>query len=172
MGRDELAAWLAGHASGDRTGVDAIGHWGSGTGDLRALALAAGDGAAAYVDLTQLSSDDDRALARWLADPTRRKAMHDAKGPLLAIWARGLELDGLTARYLKRELKVEVPGANQDEDQLALDFGDDDSGAKVAADAAMVRARAVIDLADALALTGIVFFRSCSLPGWEESRPV
>ena len=173
LGPGELAAWLAGHASGDRTGVDAIGHWGSGTGDLRALALAAGDGAAAYVDLTQLSSDDDRALVRWLADPTHRKAMHDAKGPLLAIWSRGLDLDGLTsdtqlaayltrpdqrtfdladltARYLKRELKVEVPGANPDEDQLALDFGDDDSGAKVAADAAMVRARAVIDLADAL----------------------
>jgi DNA polymerase I len=173
LGPSELAAWLAGHASGDRTGVDAIGHWASGTGDLRALALAAGDGTAAYVDLTQLSPDDDRALAHWLADPTHRKAMHDAKGPLLAIWARGLDLDGLTsdtqlaayltrpdqrtfdladltARYLKRELKVEVPGVTQDEDQLALDFGDDDSGAKVAADAAMVRARAVIDLADAL----------------------
>jgi DNA polymerase-1 len=173
LGPSELAAWLAEHASADRTGVDAIGHWGSGTGDLRALALATGDRAAAYVDLTQLSVDDDRALARWLADPTHRKAMHDAKGPLLAIWSRGLDLDGLTsdtqlaayltrpdqrtfdladltARYLKRELKVEVPGAAPDEDQLALDFGDDDSGAKVAADAAMVRARAVIDLADAL----------------------
>jgi DNA polymerase-1 len=173
LGPDELAAWLAEHATGDRTGVDAIGHWGSGTGDLRALALAAGDGTAAYVDLTQLVPDDDRALADWLADPTHRKAMHDAKGPLLALWARGLDLDGLTsdtelaayltrpdqrtfdladltARYLKRELKVELPGEMPDEDQLALDFGDDDSGAKVAAEAAMVRARAVIDLADAL----------------------
>ena len=169
----QLTAWLSEHATGDRTGVDAIGHWGSGTGDLRALALAAGDGAAAYVDLIQLSPEDDRALATWLADGTRRKAMHDAKGPLLAIWARGLDLDGLTsdtqlaayltrpdqrtfdladltARYLKRELKVEMPGATPDDDQLALDFGDGDSGAKVAADAAMVRARAVIDLADAL----------------------
>ncbi len=34
--------------------------------------------------------------------------------------------------------------------QLALDFGDDDSGARLAAEASMVRARAVIDLADAL----------------------
>ena len=56
--------------------------------------------------------------------------MHDAKGPLLALWARGWELAGLTSdtqlaayltrpdqrtfdladltiRYLKRELKVE-----------------------------------------------------------------
>src|SRR5215212_6228037 len=103
----QLTAWLSEHATGDRTGVDAIGHWGSGTGDLRALALAAGDGAAAYVDLIQLSPEDDRALATWLADGTRRKAMHDAKGPLLAIWARGLDLDGLTsdtqlAAYLTR----------------------------------------------------------------------
>jgi DNA polymerase I len=174
LGPGELAAWLAEHATGDRTGVDAIGHWGSGAGDLRALALAAGDGAAAYVDVTQLSPEDDRALSAWLSDGTRRKAMHDAKGPLLAIWARGLDLHGLTsdtqlaayltrpdqrtfdladltARYLKRELRVEIPGATTPaEDQLAFDFGDDDSGAKVAADAAMVRARAVIDLADAL----------------------
>src|SRR4029453_6754364 len=105
--------------------------------------------------------------------PDRHKAMHDAKGPLLAIWARGLNLEGLTSdtqlaayltrpdqrtfdladltgRYLKRELKVEVPGATPAEGQLALDFGDDDSGAKLSAEAAMVRARAVIDLADAL----------------------
>jgi len=173
LGTDELAAWLEEHAAGDRTGIDAIGNWGSGTGDIRALALAAGDGAAAYVKLTELSPDDDHALTAWLTDPTYRKAMHDAKGPLLAIWARGLDLDGLTsdtqlaayltrpdqrtfdladltARYLKRELKVEVPGETPDQDQLTLDFGDDDSGAKVAADAAMVRARAVIDLADAL----------------------
>ena len=80
--------------------------------------------------------------------------MHDAKGPLLAVWARGWDLNGLTSdtqlaaylvrpdqrtfdladltiRYLKRELKVEagdVPAA-ADTDQLALDFGDDDSGA-------------------------------------------
>ena len=169
----QLAGWLAEHATGDRTGVDAIGHWGSGTGDLRALALAAGDGAAAYVDVTSLLPEDDRALAEWLGEVSHRKAMHDAKGPLLAIWARGLNLEGLTSdtqlaayltrpdqrtfdladltvRYLKRELKVEVPGAIPEEDQLALDFGDDDSGAKVAAEAAMVRARAVIDLADAL----------------------
>ena len=97
------------------------------------------------------------------------------KGPLLAIWARGWELAGLTSdtqlaaylvrpdqrtfdladltiRYLKRELKVDTGPDVLDasDDQLALDFGDDDSGTEVAAEAAMVRARAVIDLADAL----------------------
>lgn len=178
----ELAAWLAEHtaaaepsapAAAFRTGLDVIGHWGSGTGDLRALALSAADGAAAYVDVTGLTPSEDQALADWLADPAYRKAMHDAKGPLLGLWARGWDLGGLTSdtqlaayltrpdqrtydladltvRYLKRELKVEAGPAEAEDDQLALDFGDDDSGTALAAEAAMVRARAVIDLAEAL----------------------
>nr|WP_294696461.1 DNA polymerase I [uncultured Friedmanniella sp.] len=173
LGQDQLSSWLVDHAAGDRTGVDVIGRWGSGTGDITALALAAADGAAAYVDVQQLTPADDQALARWLADPSRRKAMHDAKGALLAIWARGWDLDGLTSdtqlaayltrpdqrtfdladltvRYLKRELKVEGLPDALETDQLALDFGDDDSGTRLAAEASMVRARAVIDLADAL----------------------
>nr|WP_280949252.1 DNA polymerase I [Friedmanniella luteola] len=173
LAQDALAAWLVEHAAGERTGVDVVGHWGSGTGDISALALAAADGAAAQVDVQQLTPADDQALSRWLADPTHRKAMHDAKGPLLAIWARGWDLDGLTSdtqlaayltrpdqrtfdladltvRYLKRELKVEGLPDALETDQLVLDFGDDDSGTRLAAEAAMVRARAVIDLADAL----------------------
>jgi DNA polymerase-1 len=169
----ELAGWLDEHAIGERTGVDVIGRWGSGTGDVSALSLAAADGAAAYVDVVELGPADENALAAWLADPARHKAMHDAKGPLLAIWARGWDLAGLTSdtqlaayltrpdqrtfdladltiRYLKRELKVEGAPDLTDSDQLALDFGDDDSGAKVAAEASMVRASATIDLADAL----------------------
>ncbi len=173
LGQDALSAWLVEHAAGERTGVDVVGRWGSGTGDIAALALAAADGAAAYVDAQQLTPADDQALARWLADPTHRKAMHDAKGALLAVWARGWDLDGLTSdtqlaayltrpdqrtfdladltvRYLKRELKVEGLPDALETDQQALDFGDDDSGTRLAAEAAMVRARAVIDLADAL----------------------
>jgi DNA polymerase I len=169
----ELGSWLAEHAAGDRTGVDIIGHWGSGSGDITALSLAAADGAAAYVVVSDLGSADENALADWLADPERHKAMHDAKGPLLAIWQRGWNLAGLTSdtqlaaylitpdqrtfdladltiRHLKRELRVEGAPDLDDPNQLALDFGDDDSGAKVAAEASMVRARAVIDLADAL----------------------
>ena len=169
----ELAAWLDEHAVGERTGVDVIGHWGSGRGDVTALALAAADGAAAYVVVPDLEPDDEKALVGWFADPERHKAMHDAKGPLLAIWSRGWDLAGLTSdtqlaayltrpdqrtfdladltiRYLKRELKVEGAPEVTDSDQLSLDFGDDDSGAKVATEASMVRARAVIDLADAL----------------------
>jgi DNA polymerase I len=169
----QLATWLAEHTGDGRTGVDVIGHWGSGSGDVRALSLAAADGAAAYVDVTELLPDDEQVLASWLADEARPKAMHDAKGPLLAVWARGWELAGLTSdtqlaaylvrpdqrtfdladltvRYLKRELRVEGEEEVTDTGQDALDFGDDDSGAKVAADSSMVRARAVIDLADAL----------------------
>jgi len=169
----QLPGWLAEHTGEGRTGLDVIGHWGSGTGDVRALSLAAADGAAAYLDVTELLPADEQVLSAWLADPDRPKAMHDAKGPLLAVWARGWDLAGLTSdtqlaaylvrpdqrtfdladltvRYLKRELKVEGEEEVTDPDQLALDFGDDDSGAKVAADASMVRGRAVIDLADAL----------------------
>ena len=168
----ELVGWLAEHAAGDRTGIDIIGHWGSGTGDVTALSLAAAE-AAAYVVVTELGPADENALADWLADPERHKAMHDAKGPLLALWARGWDLAGLTSdtqlaaylispdqrtfdladltiRHLKRELRVQGAPELTDSDQLSLDFGDDDSGAKVAAEASMVRARAVIDLADAL----------------------
>ena len=173
LGAGELEDWLAAHATGERTGVDVVGHWGSGGGDVFSLSLAAADGAAGYVEVTELPPADEQVLARWLADADRPKAMHDAKGPLLALWARGWDLAGLTSdtqlaaylvrpdqrtfdladltvRYLKRELKVEGAPDLADADQLALDFGDDDSGAQVAADASMVRARAVIDLADAL----------------------
>jgi len=171
----ELADWLAEHATGIRTGIDVIGTWGAGTGDIRALALASADGAAAWLDTTDLGPADDRALADWLANPSRHKAMHDAKGLLLAAWARGWDLQGLTsdtqlaaylvrpdqrtydladltARYLKRELRVESSGvATTEEDQDTLfALGDDDSGDLAAAQAAMVRARAVIDLAEAL----------------------
>ena len=125
-----LAGWLDEHATGERTGVDVIGHWGSGRGDISALALAAGGGPRRTSTPPSCNSADETALVDWLADPARHKAMHDAKGPLLAIWARGWDLAGLTSdtqlaayltrpdqrtfdladltiRYLKRELKVE-----------------------------------------------------------------
>ncbi|HPZ50546.1 MAG TPA: DNA polymerase I [Propionibacteriaceae bacterium] len=177
----ELGRWLGEHGTGALTGVDAVGRWGAGTGDITALALAAADGSAAWVDTADLSPDDDRALAGWLADPAHPKALHDAKGPLLALWERGWDLQGLacdtqvaayllrpdqrtydladlTLRHLKRELRVETSGevaepANDAQD--AFDFsdeGDDDSGSAVSSEAGMIRARAVIDLAEALAV--------------------
>ena len=41
--------------------------------------------------------DDDAALAEWLADESCGKALHEAKGPMLACWSRGWDLRGVTA---------------------------------------------------------------------------
>ncbi|HEX5335689.1 MAG TPA: DNA polymerase I [Propionicimonas sp.] len=161
-----VRAWLDAHARSGVVGIDVTGRWRSGAGDITGLALAAADGAAAWLDVTGLSPDDDKALAGWLADESAPKAMHDAKGPLLAIWSRGWDLAGLvsdtqlaayllrpdqrvydladlTARHLKRDLAVAGTGAESG-DQAAFSFDDTDSHD------AMVRARAVIDLAAAL----------------------
>ncbi|MEL4357297.1 MULTISPECIES: DNA polymerase I [unclassified Luteococcus] len=169
-----LAGWLADHGHGEVTGMDIVGHWGSGSGDITALALAAADGAACWFGTADLLPADDAALAAWLADGAVCKAIHEAKGPMLAAWARGWELRGvtcdtllaayllkpdqrtyglvdLTLRHLKRELRVDVGQADEPADQESLfELGDDDSGSEEAAQAAMVRARAVIDLAQAL----------------------
>ena len=78
-----------------------------GTGDVHAVALATAAGAA-WVD-----TDDGRprrttqALAAWLADADRPKVMHDAKGPMLALAARGWPVSGLDPRH--RALGVPLP---------------------------------------------------------------
>ena len=173
-----VADWLAEHGTGPLTGMDVTGHWGSGTGDLRTIALASSDGCGAFLDLTDLEPEDDDALAAWLADPRRPKAMHDAKGPLHGIWARGWDLGGLVSdtqlaayllrpdqrtydladlalRHLKRELRLDAGAPDQD-DQLPLDLGgeddlDENPDTDETANTAMLRARAVIDLAESLA---------------------
>src|SRR5215475_12752908 len=173
-GPEEVAGWLAEHAAGEgRTGVAVSGTWGRGTGNLTGLALATPDGAGAYLDPDTLTEDDEQALAGWLADPGRPKAMHDAKGPIHALAARGLELAGLTTdtalaaylalpgqrsfdladlvlRYLSKELKPVDEAATG---QLALDLsgddGDDDGEAQVAT-ALVLQARATAELGDAL----------------------
>ncbi len=162
-----LADWLATHGHGELTGLDVTGQWRAGAGDVSGLALATADGAACWLDVTELSADDENALAGWLADESTRKAVHDAKGPLLAIWSRGWQLNGLasdtqlaayllrpdqriydlgdlTARHLKRELSAEGPAAAPS-DQLSFDFEDPELGQD-----SMIRARAVIDLARTL----------------------
>ena len=163
----ELPAWLAEHGGAGLTGLDVAGHWRAGAGDVTGIALASADGAACWIDAPDLTPDDDAALAAWLADPEQPKALHDAKGPLLALWSRGWDLQGLasdtqlaayllrpdqrvydlgdlTARHLKRELSAERAG-EEPSDQLAFDFEDPEVGKD-----AMIRARAVIDLAQAL----------------------
>ena len=163
----QLAGWLEAHASGkDRVGVHVQGSWRAGSGDVHAIALATVDGAAAWLDVEKVSPSDDEALATWLADPSVPKVLHDAKGPMLALWARGWQLAGLerdtalsaylarpdqrsydladlTLRYLKRELKAEEPA-----DQGQLSF--DSVGEESAGSGSMLQARAVLDLAEAL----------------------
>ncbi len=165
LGAGEVAAWLAGHAAGGRVGIAASGSWGRGTGVLDGLALAAPDGTAAFIDPVQLAEADEQALAAWLADPAVPKALHDAKGPMHAMAARGLELRGLTsdtalAAYLAlpgqrsfdladlalRYLNRELPGAATPSGQLALEMD-----AEVpAAEGLAQRAAATAELADAL----------------------
>ncbi|HWM00538.1 MAG TPA: DNA polymerase I [Nocardioidaceae bacterium] len=161
-----VAGWLDKHAAGDtRTGVHVQGSWGRGGGDVLAVALATAEGAAAWVDASDVSAEDDVALARWMADEALPKALHDAKGPALALSARGWPIAGITSdtalaaylarpdqrsydladltlRYLKRELRSD----ESDSGQLTFETGGDDSSA----DIAMVHARAVVDLAEAL----------------------
>jgi DNA polymerase-1 len=166
LGVGEVAPWLAEHASGDTlTGVQVDGQWFSGTGRVAAVGLATSAGVAACIDATEIAPDDEVALAAWLADGERRKALHDAKGPMLALAARGWPVAGLAAdtalsaylshpdqrsydladltlRYLHRELKGEAAGT----DQLSFDL----DGDSAAAHETMQKAHAVADLADAL----------------------
>ena len=160
---DTLAAWLEGLGT-ERVGVHVRGTWGSGTGRVLGIAFALADGRTAYLDVEAMSQADDAALAAWLADPKRPKVLHDAKGPTLALAAHGWTLVGvaedtalaaylvspdqrsydladLTLRYLHRELQQESDG-----DQGML-FDEDGTVAQ----AAMVAARAVLDLSAELA---------------------
>ncbi|HET9996060.1 MAG TPA: DNA polymerase I [Nocardioides sp.] len=168
LGQGDVADWLAAHTSDGRTGVTVQGRWGSGTGEVWSLAFAGADGTGAWVDAGEVSPEDDAALTTWFADASRTKVLHDAKGPMLALAARGWPLRGLvsdtalaaylarpdqrsydladlTLRYLKRELKQ---GAT-DDGQLTFDALDD-AVSSDATDTAMLHARAVVDLADAL----------------------
>ena len=163
----EVPAWLAEHtAPGARVGVHVDGTWARGTGDARALAIAAGSGDAAYIDLISLDPAAEGAVATWLGDSGRTKALHDAKGPMQALAARGLPLAGLTSdtalaaylvrpdqrsydladlvlRNLARELRNDTEAGGQG----LLDFSAD---GEAEAQSAMVRARAILDLSGAL----------------------
>ncbi|MCC3333218.1 DNA polymerase I [Nocardia abscessus] len=164
-----VASWLAEHAkSGVRHGVSILGTGSPAGGDVRALAIAAGDGESGYIDVTVLTPEDEAALGAWLADPAVPKALHEAKTAVHALRGRGWRLGGLTSdtalaaylvrpgqrtfnlddlslRYLHRELRAET----DETAQLSL-LDDEDTVDAELARAQMLRARAVADLADAL----------------------
>ncbi|WP_074039424.1 DNA polymerase I [Dermacoccus nishinomiyaensis] len=165
LGDGEVETWLAGITG--RAGLFVDGTWAKGAGDASGLAIADESGRAAHVDLTTLAPEDEQALAKWLADVTKAKALHDAKGPMHALAARGLTLAGLTndtaiAAYLVRPdqrsygfedlllryCHIELPETSkQAAGQGMLDLGD--VGA-TQGDDAMARAAAVATLAAAL----------------------
>ena len=173
-GPGEVAQWLDEHgASAERAGLALLGSWGRGTGTLSALAIAAADGAGAYLDPVSLTEEDEAALAGWLADPQRPKALHDAKGPMHALAARGLGLAGVTsdtalAAYLAlpgqrtfdladlalRKLGKELGSSGEEASgQLALDLTgeqSEDEAAMAAATALVWQAKATAELAAAL----------------------
>ncbi len=169
----EVAAFLAALPTGVRVGLHVRGAWGKGTGNATGIALAAQSpdedqparaDDAAFCELEGLTPEDEAALGAWLASDAP-KAMHDSKGPMLALHARGWDLGGLTSdtalaaylalpgqgvfdladlslRYLRRELRAEQSG----DGQLSLDGGEDEQEAETF----VVRARACADLAVAL----------------------
>jgi len=164
LGPDQVAAWLAGHSSAERSGLAVAGTWGRGTGNLTGVAIAAPDGHGAHIDPVALTGDDERALAAWLADPGYPKALHDAKGPMHAFAARGFTLAGLEcdtalAAYLAlpgqrtfdladltlRYVGAELPDEPED-GQLTLDG----SVERDAAAGLVLRAEATLRLAAAL----------------------
>lgn len=156
-----LNDWLS--TTAGRIGVDVTGSWGSGSGDVEAVALGGVDGNAVWFDAAELSPEDEDVVAAWLADKDRPKAMHSAKGPVEALAERGWEVAGLTcdtelASYLlhpdrrahkfddavRTHLNVALGEAEENSDQAMLDFGEDHFAES------MERAVAVTRLADVM----------------------
>ena len=164
-----VGQWLTEHVTdGRRAGLAVVGTHLPYGGDATALAIAAADGEGAFIDTTTLTPEDDSALAAWLADPQQPKALHEAKLAIHDLTGRGWTLDGvssdtalaaylvrpgqrsftlddLSLRYLRRELRAET----SEQQQLSL-LDDSDGTDEQAVQTAVLRARAVVDLADAL----------------------
>ncbi|MET7939793.1 DNA polymerase I [Streptomyces sp. NPDC005302] len=162
LGAGELKPWLAEHGPAV-LGMSTVDTWGLGAGSVAEVALAAGAGPAVWFDPAQLDAADENAFAQWLADPARRKVLHNAKGAMRVFaehgWTiegvtmdtalaaylvkpgrRSFALDALSLEYLGRELG---PAAAAD-GQLA--FGTDE---QAEADALMAQARTILDLGEA-----------------------
>ena len=156
-----LNDWLS--TTAGRIGVDVTGSWGSGSGDVEAVALGGVDGNAVWFDAAELSPEDEDVFAAWLADKDRPKVMHSAKGPVEALAERGWEVAGLTcdtelASYLlhpdrrahkfddavRTHLNVALGEVEDNSDQAMLDFGEDHFAES------MERAVAVTRLADVM----------------------
>ncbi|MGB7450401.1 MAG: DNA polymerase I [Ornithinimicrobium sp.] len=166
----QVAPWLTEHAgAGTRAALTMVGTAVEGqvAADASGLAIATAD-EAAFVDLTTVDTSDEQALTQWLVQTAYPKAVHDDKGLLHALHARGMPVAGvvqdtglaaylvrpdqrsydladLVLRYLHRELRADTATADNPQLELALDEASDD-----AAQRAMVAARAIHDLSVAL----------------------
>nr|QZD57705.1 DNA polymerase I [Glycomyces sp. TRM65418] len=155
-----LAAWLdarEGHVAIAYTGTFA-----SGAGSFDSIALAEG-GQALWFDPAQLDAEDEQSWADWLADPAKRKVVHDVKaflwGADAAGWPEvaGIEADtvlgayllkpeqrsyalgDLAMQFLGRELETpETPAA--DGALMGLDAAMSDDSARLEADCAAAAA--------------------------------
>ncbi|WP_441251724.1 DNA polymerase I [Kitasatospora sp. McL0602] len=168
-----LAGWLVEHTEGEhaegehaegRIAVAARYEWALGSGQVQEIALSTGE-TAAWFDPASLTEQDERALAGWLADPARPKALHIAKQVMRAFAEHGWQIAGVTAdtalaayldkpgrrtftldvlaeEYLARSL---APAAVAESGQLSFDEPEHDPAA--GAQALMTQARAVLDLA-------------------------
>ena len=181
VGPGEVSDWLAANThDGTRIGLSVAGTWGRGAGTMTGLAFAAAGDTTAFVDVETMTDDDDRAFAAWLADASVPKALHDVKGPVLALWDHGydtpagitsdtqlaaylalpgqrsFDLADLALRYLHRELRSSAVDPEADPDQGVLSFDGDSeepdptSALQGRAEVETVRAAAIRDLADAL----------------------
>ena len=164
----ELASWLSKHGAGERFGLAVVGTHLAFDADATALAIVAADGDGRYLDTATLTPADEAALAAWLADPERPKALHEAKLAMHDLEGRGWTLRGVTSdtalaaylvrpgqrsfalddlslRYLRRELRADTP------EQQQLSLLDDTEGVDdQAVQTLILRASAVVDLAAAL----------------------
>ncbi len=134
----EVEAWLA--AAGSPVAVSVRGSWGAGTGTVSAVGLASPSAGTLVVDVEADTPADFEALARWFADRSVGKVLHDANGPMLALRSVGWPLAGLAgdtalaayvvlpgqrsfdlADLVPRFLSRELPSAAAQQDQLSLD---------------------------------------------------
>ena len=173
----DWATWLPQHAA-QEAGVGFDGDWGQGTGRIDAVAISSPDGSVAVAAVSEMGPADRAALAGWLADPDHAKVVHDAKGPLLALWAEDLDLAGihddtalaayvvqpgqrspdladLCQRYLGRTLD------ERDDGQLSLDGPSTDA---VARQAVAVRELSAVLSADVAARGGTALLHEVELP--------
>ncbi|GAA4669405.1 DNA polymerase I [Streptomyces chumphonensis] len=162
----ELGPWLAEHAAagGRPLGLASVDDWHLGAGRVNEIALATGEGPAAWFDPAELDAPDEQAFAAWLADGERPKTVHNARATqrvfaehgwriegivsdtalaayLVQPGRRSFALDALSVEFLGRELPQPAESGSG---QLAL--GADE---QAQADALMGQARTVLDLGEA-----------------------